>query len=126
MTVRVINLEYDIYQGSYSELDLDYPNYVNGVHTPVDSVTFAGAVITCKFRKNASSPVVLSLTTADNSITITDAPTNKFKLKFLPATTSAMTEKGNVVYQGHVEVTLGGVIRRTHQILSPFSPEINV
>ena len=123
MTVRVINLEYDIYQGSYSELDLDYPNYVNGVHTPVD---FTGAVITCKFRKNASSPVVLSLTTADNSITITDAPTNKFKLKFLSASTTAMTEKGNVVYQGHVEVTLGGVIRRTHQILATFSPEINV
>ena len=123
MTVRVINLEYDIYQGSYSELDLDYPNYVNGIWTPVD---FTGAVITCKFRKNASSPVVLSLTTADSSITITDAPTNKFKLKFLSATTTAMTEKGNVVYQGHVEVTLVGVVRRTHQILATFSPEINV
>ena len=123
MTVRVINLEYDIYQGSYSELDLDYPNYVNGVWTPVD---FTGAVITCKFRKNASSPVVLSLTTADSSIIITDALTNKYKLKFLPATTSAIAEKGQVTYQGHVEVTLAGIVRRTHQILSPFSPEINV
>ena len=123
MTVRVINLEYDIYQGSYSELDLDYPNYVNGIWTPVD---FTGAVITCKFRKNASSPVVLSLTTADSSIIITDALTNKYKLKFLPATTSAIAEKGQVTYQGHVEVTLAGIVRRTHQILSPFSPEINV
>ena len=123
MTVRVINLEYDLYQGSYSELDLDYPNYVNGIWTPVD---ITGATITAKFRKTASSPVVLSLTTVDSSITITDALAGKFRLKFATATTSAITEKGNVVYQAHVEVTLGGVTRRTHQILVTFSPEINV
>ena len=123
MTVRVINLEYDMYQGSYSELDLDYPNYVNGIYTPVN---ITGATITCKFKKTASSPAVLSLSTTNSSIVITDAPNGKFKLKFASAATSAIAEKGNVVYIGHVEVTLNGETVRTHQILTTFSPEINV
>lgn len=123
MTVRVINLEYDLYQGSYSELDLDYPNYVNGIYTPYP---ITGATITCKFKKTASSPAVLSLSTTNNSIVITDAQNGKFRLKFASAATSAIAEKGNVVYIGHVEVTLNGETIRTHQILTTFSPEINV
>lgn len=123
MTLRVTNIEYDLYQGSYSELDLVYPNYVDGVLTPIN---LTGAVITCKFRKNTSSPVVLTLSTATNTIVITDAPNDEFKLKFPSALTSAINEKGNVVYQGHVEVTLAGETTRSHQITTTFYPEINV
>ena len=123
MTLRVTNVEYDLYQGSYSELDLVYPNYVDGIFTPVD---ITGATITCKFKKNTSSPAVLSLSTAANNITITSASLGRFKIKFPSALTSAITEKGNVVYQGHVEVVLAGETTRSHQITTTFYPEINV
>jgi hypothetical protein len=123
MTLRVTNVEYDLYQGSYSELDLVYPNYVNGVLTPIN---LTGASITCKVKKNTSSPTVLTLSTASSTIVITDAPSDKFKLKFPSALTSAMTEKGNVVYQGHVEVVLAGETTRPHQLTITFYPEINV
>jgi len=123
MTLRVTNIEYDLYQGSYSELDLVYPNYVDGIFTPID---ITGAVITCKFKKNTSSPDVLTLSTTANNIVITSASLGRFKLKFPSALTSAITEKGNVVYQGHVEVTLAGETTRSHQITTTFYPEINV
>ena len=122
MTLRVTNIEYDLYQGSYSELDLVYPNYVDGVLTPIN---LTGASITCKFRKNTSSPVVLTLSTASNTIVITDALNDEFKLKFPSALTSAINEKGNVVYQAHVEVVLAGETTRSHQITTTFYPEIN-
>ena len=121
MTIKLQYQEIDLLQGSYLEVPLTYPNYVNGVLTPVD---FTGATFACKFRKNAAAPVVLALA-SPTTIEVTDALNNQYKLKFTTAITNAITDRSNSVLIGHVEATVGGVTYRTHEITAYYSPRVN-
>lgn len=121
MTLQVKYQEIDLLQGSYLEVPLKYPNYVNGVFTPVD---ITGATIVCKFRKTAATNVVVSLS-SPATIEITNAVNGEFKLKFTTDLTNLITDKGNTVLKGHVEVTLAGVTKRTHELTAYYSPRVN-
>lgn len=116
----LLSIDYPLYQGSYTECPLFYPTFDDeGLHVETD---ITGATINCNFRKTASSPVLLTLDTTDK-IVITDAAKGEFKLTFPSDFTSTIKEKQSFLMKGHVEVTLSGITKRTHEIYLYFSPE---
>jgi len=122
MSVRLIQQEQELLQGSYTEIPLFYPSFNDsGVLVPTD---ITGATISFVVRKTATSTALIDMSTEDY-IVITDAANGLFKLVLNSEFTSTLTERVSGVYKGHVEVYLDGEAIRTHCITITYSPEFN-